>query len=240
MMKKIFICLCLVLSLCACTSNSVETDAEESEVVETTEDIQTDAEETTEENDEDSTETDDNESEESSETNTKSNNSISSTSNNTSFASNSSTNTTSSSNKSSSSSQNQSSASISSNNSLTETTEETKIYCTYTIECSSILNHTDSLQSNYQIPSNGIIYSQTIEIEEDDTVMSILKRTGVSTDISLGYVKGIDGLYEFDCGSESGWTYSVNGIKPNVGASKYSVSDGDVIKWIYVVTRSEW
>ncbi len=237
-MKKIFICLCLILSLCACTSSSVETDTtDESNVVETTEDTQTNEEETTEENDEDSMETDDNEAEASSETTTKSNNSKSSTSNSSSTSSQSSNN--SSSNKTSSnntSSNNQSNTTASSNN----TTEESTIYCTYTIDCSSILSHTDALESNYQVPSNGIIYSQTMEIEEGDTVMSLLKKTGVSTDISLGYVKGIDGLYEFDCGSESGWTYSVNGVKPNVGASKYSVSDGDVIKWIYAVSRSEW
>jgi len=199
MMKKILICLCLILSLCACTQSSIESDIADNEIVETEDDIQTNEEDTVdnEDTDEDISQTDD-ESESSGET------------------------------------------TIESNNNTTEITEETKIYCTYTIECSSILDYTDVLQSNYQVPSNGIIYSQTVEIEDDDTVMSILKRTGVSTDISLGYVKGIDGLYEFDCGSESGWTYSVNGTKPNVGASKYSVSDGDVIKWTYVVTRSEW
>ncbi len=227
MMKKFFICLCLVLSLCACTSNSVETDTvDESEVVETAEDTQTDVEETTEE-DEDSTKTDDNESDASSETTIKSNN-------------NSSTSSSSQSSDSSNSSNKTNNSTTQSSSNTTDTTKETKIYCTYTIDCSSILNHTDTLQSNYQIPSNGIIYSQTVEIEEGDTVMSILKKTGISTDISLGYVKGIDGLYEFDCGSESGWTYSVNGTKPNVGASKYSVSDGDVIQWTYVVSRSEW
>ncbi|MCD7809577.1 MAG: DUF4430 domain-containing protein [Erysipelotrichaceae bacterium] len=237
MTKKILICLCLILSLCACTSSSVETaTTDESEVVETTEDSQSDEEETTEENDEDSTETDDNESGASSETTTKSNNSKSSTSNSSSTSSQSSNSNSNKTSSNNTSSNNQSNTSTSSDN----TTEDSTIYCTYTIDCSSILSHTDALESNYQVPSNGIIYSQTMEIEDGDTVMSLLKRTGVSTDISLGYVKGIDGLYEFDCGSESGWTYSVNGVKPNVGASKYSVSDGDVIKWIYVVSRSEW
>ena len=40
--------------------------------------------------------------------------------------------------------------------------------------------------------------------------------------------------YQFDCGSKSGWMYSVNGMTPNVGASNYQVSNGDVIVFYYV------
>lgn len=231
MMKKILICLCLILSLCVCTQNSVESDTtEDSDIVE----VEENTEDTTDTNEEDKT-VEDNETEENE---TSSNNSTDNSSSTTAQSSTSS-NTSSSSDKSTSNSST-SNTNTTNQSSSTETIEEEKIYCTYTIDCSSVLDHLDDLESNYQVPSNGIIYSQTVEIEEGDTVMSILKRTGVSTDISLGYVKGIDGLYEFDCGSESGWTYSVNGTKPSVGASKYSVSEGDVIKWIYVVSRSEW
>ena len=35
------------------------------------------------------------------------------------------------------------------------------------------------------------------------------------------YVEGINQLYEFDCGKNSGWMYSVNGEYPNYGASSY-------------------
>lgn len=47
------------------------------------------------------------------------------------------------------------------------------------------------------------------------------------------YIEGINQLYEFDCGSLSGWTYKVNGIAPNYGCSKYEISDGDDIVWSY-------
>lgn len=47
------------------------------------------------------------------------------------------------------------------------------------------------------------------------------------------YVKGINGLYEFDCGELSGWMYKVNGETPNVGCSGYKLKDGDVIEWVY-------
>ena len=55
-----------------------------------------------------------------------------------------------------------------------------------------------------------------MEFQEGDTVMDVLKRTGVDIDVSKGYVAGIDGLYEFDCGKNSGWMYRVNGKFPNV------------------------
>ena len=66
-----------------------------------------------------------------------------------------------------------------------------------------------------------------MEFEEGDTVMDVLKRTGVDIDISKGYVAGIDGLYEFDCGKNSGWMYRVNGKFPNYMAGKCKLHDGD-------------
>ena len=47
------------------------------------------------------------------------------------------------------------------------------------------------------------------------------------------YIEGINNLYEFDCGSESGWMYKVNGWFPNYGCSAYPLKDGDVIVWCY-------
>ena len=47
------------------------------------------------------------------------------------------------------------------------------------------------------------------------------------------YIKGINYLYEFSCGPLSGWMYTVNGIFPQYGCSKYELSDGDRIEWVY-------
>lgn len=47
------------------------------------------------------------------------------------------------------------------------------------------------------------------------------------------YIEGINQLYEFDGGGQSGWQYCVNGWFPNYGCSSYSVEDGDVIEWKY-------
>ena len=40
-------------------------------------------------------------------------------------------------------------------------------------------------------------------------------------------------MYEFDAGELSGWMYRVNGVFPNKGCSAYTLSDGDVVEWLY-------
>ena len=47
------------------------------------------------------------------------------------------------------------------------------------------------------------------------------------------YIEGINHLYEFDCGKESGWMYKVNDWFPNYGCSAYTVESGDNIVWCY-------
>ena len=47
------------------------------------------------------------------------------------------------------------------------------------------------------------------------------------------YIEGIHNLYEFDCGSLSGWMYRVNGWYPNYGCSRYQLEPGDVVEWRY-------
>ena len=102
-----------------------------------------------------------------------------------------------------------------------------------------MLSHKDDLQSNYQVPAGGKIFEKKMKIKEEDTVMDILKRTGVELDISKGYVAGIDGLYEFDCGKNSGWMYRVNGKFPNYMAGKCTLHDGDKVEWLYTCVRGD-
>lgn len=121
-----------------------------------------------------------------------------------------------------------------------ETVEEKKEqHCEFLISCKTVLSHKDDLQSNYNVPAGGKIYEKTMKFEEGDTVMDVLKRTGVELDISKGYVAGIDGLYEFDCGRNSGWMYRVNGKFPNYMAGKCKLSDGDKVEWLYTCVRGD-
>ena len=109
-------------------------------------------------------------------------------------------------------------------NQTTEAKQEQS--CEFLISCKTVLSNKSALQSNYQVPAGGKIYEKKMEFEEGDTVMDVLKRTGVDIDVSKGYVAGIDGLYEFDCGKNSGWMYRVNGKFPNYMAGKCKLHDG--------------
>ena len=124
--------------------------------------------------------------------------------------------------------------------------KEDKKYCTVTIRCDTILNNMESLTPGKEayVPSSGyILGTSTIEIEDGDTAFDATKKAcelaGIQLEYSYTplygsyYVEGINYLYEFDCGSESGWMYKVNGWFPNYGCSSYTLKDGDNIVWCY-------
>lgn len=132
---------------------------------------------------------------------------------------------------------------------LTEpTTEATEpaMTCTITIRCDTILDNWDMLDPAKAgfVPADGVIlYTKTVEFAEGETVFDVLDRVCRAYGIQLEYswtpmynsyyIEGINNLYEFDCGSESGWMYKVNGWFPNYGCSSYALSDGDSIVWCY-------
>lgn len=118
--------------------------------------------------------------------------------------------------------------------------------CTITIRCDTILNNMDELEPGKVefVPSDGVIlYPVTVQFEAGETVFDVLTRvcdiTGIQIEYSWTplygsyYIEGINNLYEFDCGNESGWMYKVNGWFPNYGCSSYTLKDGDVIVWAY-------
>lgn len=118
--------------------------------------------------------------------------------------------------------------------------------CTIEIRCDTILNNMGNLTAGKEgyVPSNGTILA-TVQVgfEEGETVFEVLNRVCDSTGIQIEYswtpmynsyyIEGINHLYEFDCGAESGWMYKVNGWFPNYGCSSYVLDDGDVIVWCY-------
>lgn len=114
--------------------------------------------------------------------------------------------------------------------------------CTISISCAEILNNMDRLdpaKASY-MPSNGAIMgTTTVSFTEGESVYDILRKAcnnaGIALDAtgSSAYVRGINNIYEFDCGKQSGWIYSVNGTYPNYGCSAYKVQNGDIIQWNY-------
>ena len=118
--------------------------------------------------------------------------------------------------------------------------------CTIEIRCDTILDNMGDLTPGKEgyVPSNGtILATSTVSFEEGDTVFDVLtavcKAAGIQLEYTFSslygsnYIEGINNLYEFDCGEESGWMYKVNGWFPNYGCSKYELHDGDVIVWCY-------
>lgn len=120
--------------------------------------------------------------------------------------------------------------------------------CTLTIRCDTLAAHLDQLDSAVAelVPADGCLLAQaTIPLEEGDTAFSVLQRTAQAQRLPLEfssaplydavYVEGIGGIYEFDAGPGSGWTYCVNGIFPNFGMNQYTLNPGDQISVLYTM-----
>lgn len=118
--------------------------------------------------------------------------------------------------------------------------------CTLTILCRTILDNRDKLNEAKAefVPEDGTILAKVqVPFAEGETAFDATKRACDAYDIQIEYswtplynsyyVEGINHLYEFDVGPESGWMYRVNGWFPNYGASAYILNDGDDIVWEY-------
>ena len=118
--------------------------------------------------------------------------------------------------------------------------------CTISIECATILDHMEDLKETKKefVPEDGWILTETeVSFKGGETAFDVLKQICGEKGIHLSsrytplyksyYVEGINQIYEFDCGKNSGWMYSVNGEYPNYGASSYKLKDGDKIEWRY-------
>ena len=118
--------------------------------------------------------------------------------------------------------------------------------CTIAIYCDTILDNWDNLDpaKGSYVPEDGVILAPiTVEFTEGETVFDVLSRVCEIYDIQIEYswtplydsyyIEGINHLYEFDCGFQSGWMYKVNEWFPNYGCSAYSLTGGESIVWSY-------
>ncbi len=86
-----------------------------------------------------------------------------------------------------------------------------------------------------------VLHEAEVELEEGDTVLDVLQRITRQERIqmeyrgrgSTAYVEGIDNIYEFDHGPESGWFYSVNGYFPSRSSGAWALEAGDRVEWFY-------
>ena len=118
--------------------------------------------------------------------------------------------------------------------------------CTFSIECSTILNNLATLDPDKRelIPVDGVILAPIqVSFYEGESVFDLLQRVCKEKGIHLesswtpiynsAYIEGIHNLYEFDCGELSGWVYRVNGWYPNYGCSRYQLADGETVEFRY-------
>ena len=92
------------------------------------------------------------------------------------------------------------------------------------------------------LPEDGVLFQGTVDLLEDDTAFTVLERACRREKIALSstgstrygiYVEGIGGLYEMDCGAQSGWMFSLNGSYPSKSAGSAELADGDRVIWVY-------
>lgn len=92
-----------------------------------------------------------------------------------------------------------------------------------------------------------LLSNAKIKYYKNDTAFKVLQRgvkkygiqmeyQGASSNIyNSVYIQGLNNIYEFDAGSESGWMYSVNGIFPNYGMSAYKIKPNAKLRMAYTV-----
>ncbi len=87
----------------------------------------------------------------------------------------------------------------------------------------------------------GLLNSKTVTLQNGATaweaIQTALSGSGIScatksTQFGI-YIVSVNGLAEFDKGPNSGWEYTVNGTKPSVGVSVYTMSSGDNLVLYY-------
>ena len=121
-----------------------------------------------------------------------------------------------------------------------------KLTCTLEIRCDTLLGNLAKMQEGKValVPENGVILEATeVEFTAGESVFDVFRKVLREEKIHFEYVdasaydsvyiEGIGNIYEFDCGPQSGWMFSVNGIYPGLGCSAYTLADGDVIVFNY-------
>ncbi len=145
-----------------------------------------------------------------------------------------------------------------------EEPESSSSYCTVTIDCRNAKKNISQLKKNKRafVPESGYILKDArVEVSKGDTAFDVFKRacaqnvctdnckycqkSGIQTEYSFTpaynsyYIEGIHQLYEKDCGSLSGWMFSVNGVFPDVSSSAFEVKAGDLITFAYTVSMGD-
>lgn len=114
------------------------------------------------------------------------------------------------------------------------------------IDCTNAVNYGIRNKSPFDkiIPENGLMYyNASVEFEEGENLLKVLKRelkkNKIVINVNGEYVRGIGGLSEFDCGTQSGWLYMTDGILPGYSMAKCKLYDGCDVRLIYTCTPGD-
>lgn len=128
---------------------------------------------------------------------------------------------------------------------------QASIVCTVSIDCSSIsgngaLTAAGKLWLEPYAANPSILPATTIEVCDtngdgrvgvDEAIKQACNSYGIQYEFKgSSYLKGMNYLYEFDAGPNSGWMYNVNGRVPNKGCNSYYLNGGEDILWYYVIS----
>lgn len=129
---------------------------------------------------------------------------------------------------------------------VADTNGDGRLTCTLEIRCDTLLEKQDQLPEGKKalVPEDGILLEVTeVEFIGGSSVFDVFRQILRERKIHFEYVdasaydsvyiEGIGNLYEFDCGPQSGWMFSVNGVHPGLGCSAYTLADGDAILYQY-------
>ncbi|MEA5020904.1 MAG: DUF4430 domain-containing protein [Gordonibacter sp.] len=100
---------------------------------------------------------------------------------------------------------------------------------------------TVSVSISSSVVGNPVSGGTTATLARGATVYDALMACGLSVnardDVWGKYVDNIGGLAE-DLKNGGGWMYSVNGVDGPVSCSRYTLNDGDVVSWRYVLSAN--
>lgn len=118
--------------------------------------------------------------------------------------------------------------------SVPTTKKKDSISVNITVDCTAAVGKVDGVPNYY-------LNNFEIDLKKGATAYSATKAACTKAGISLiatktmygEYISAIGSLAEKATSKYSGWTYTVNGNYPPRAADKYTLENGDTIKWIY-------
>ncbi len=106
--------------------------------------------------------------------------------------------------------------------------------------CRSIIDNKSTIDNAalVQAAGSGYLVGTYVTVPKGSTALQASQAAGDFRADGTGYVYRIGGVAAGEAGVLSGWMYTVNGSRPSTSASKYTLNDGDSVKWGYTLDGS--